>query len=577
MAWTEIQPANLYGAAMGGIAAGNKLADDNFARRDQHDLRQLAPGIANGDPEALIRATAINPDMAAKYDETHVALVKRAAGAANYVMEVKKRGGSQQQLDGAMRTVGPYLSRLTGQPAPDRYDDAMIPHMEQLIATAQGIGGGAKPVDHPSSYDEFELSQSNPAYGAFLAGRQPTQLATISVPGGKLQVQWNSRTRQMTDMEGNPLNSDGSPQEAAPQAPEAAAQPVPQGPSGGSAQVLDNAYQGETAGGGGQPFYANVEASIAPFGGILGSTTGGKHNVGSLHAGGGAVDIPMGASASPEAKANADRMIAELEAKGYRVRDERQHPPGQKVWGGPHLHVEPIAGQVAQAPAQANPYAGRMGFTPDKPDYSAENQARAVQATKFAQGRALDADKRAAAADADRRRGSAPAGQRFRPDGSLEDIPGARQPASASAVDQKNINAIRAKVPQLQNSIRGLDRIDTALKGLDGALFDTGPMDAKVQRYTPAGQELDAAVGAIQNSVLALTRVPGVGSQSDLEARQAALQYPSLDKPPEVNRRTLANLKLFMRDLAKAYETAATSAPAQASQGGGWGIQKVGD
>lgn len=129
---------------------------------------------------------------------------------------------------------------------------------------------------------------------------------------------------------------------------------------------------------------------------------------------------------------------------------------------------------------------------------------------------------------------------------------------------QKEQAAIRAKVPQLQNAIRGLDRIDSALKGLSGKVIDTGPMDAMVQKYTPAGQELDAAVGGIQNSVLALTRVPGIGSQSDLEARVAMLQYPSLDKPPEVNKRTLANLKLFMRDLAQAYKLAAQ--PGQQTQ-----------
>lgn len=135
---------------------------------------------------------------------------------------------------------------------------------------------------------------------------------------------------------------------------------------------------------------------------------------------------------------------------------------------------------------------------------------------------------------------------------------------------QREQAAIRAKVPQLQNAIRGMSRIENALNKLDGKLVNTGPMDAMVQRFTPAGQELDAAVGAIQNSVLALTRVPGIGSQSDLEARIAALQYPSLDKPPETNRRTLENLKLFMRDLAEAYKLAVqpgTAEPAKASGG----------
>lgn len=130
------------------------------------------------------------------------------------------------------------------------------------------------------------------------------------------------------------------------------------------------------------------------------------------------------------------------------------------------------------------------------------------------------------------------------------------KPAASPAM-QKEAAARRAKIPQLQNAIRGLGRIEQALGALSGRMVNTGPMDAVVQRYTPQGQELEAAVGAIQNSVLALTRVPGIGAQSDLEARIAALQYPSLDKPPEVNRRTLEQLKFFMRDLAKAYESAA--------------------
>lgn len=148
-----------------------------------------------------------------------------------------------------------------------------------------------------------------------------------------------------------------------------------------------------------------------------------------------------------------------------------------------------------------------------------------------------------------------------------------------SEAQRKDMLARRAKVPQLQNAIRGMRRIEQALSALEGGMVNTGPVDAMVQRYTPEGQELDAAVGGIQNSILALTRVPGIGSQSDLEARIAGLQYPSLDKPPEVNRRTLQNLQLFMRDLAKAYESAMQedaggAQPAPASPGG-WSIKEL--
>ncbi len=203
-------------------------------------------------------------------------------------------------------------------------------------------------------------------------------------------------------------------------------------------------------------------------------------------------------------------------------------------------------GQVAEAPgAQPSftPAAAKPAMTPA--------QLLAAQRAQEASDRANRADARAQA-EFNRK---------------------ATQPPNAQA--QKTQDAIRAKVPQLQNAIRGMSRIENALGKLNGAMVNTGPMDAMVQKFTPAGQELDAAVGAIQNSILALTRVPGIGSQSDLEARIAALQYPSLDKPPEVNRRTLDNLKLFMRDLAEAYKLAvqpgqgvAASAPQSKPAGG---------
>ena len=142
-----------------------------------------------------------------------------------------------------------------------------------------------------------------------------------------------------------------------------------------------------------------------------------------------------------------------------------------------------------------------------------------------------------------------------------------------SETDRKAIATARAKVPQWQATVRGVQRIADALNRLDGGLINTGPIDQLAVRYTESGQELEKAVGAIQNSMLALTRVPGIGAQSDLEARIAAMQYPSLENHPEVNRRRLEDLQFFIRDLAQAYESLlsganSTQAPAAPANGG---------
>lgn len=130
------------------------------------------------------------------------------------------------------------------------------------------------------------------------------------------------------------------------------------------------------------------------------------------------------------------------------------------------------------------------------------------------------------------------------------------------------------KIAQLDNVNRGLDRIDQAMAALSGSFVDTGPVDQYLQRYTPQGQELEAAIGGIQNSMLALTRVPGVGSQSDLEARIANLQYPSLSNSPEVNRRTLQNLRAFVQDIQREIGQNRGRQPNQPSTGS-WSIQRI--
>lgn len=124
--------------------------------------------------------------------------------------------------------------------------------------------------------------------------------------------------------------------------------------------------------------------------------------------------------------------------------------------------------------------------------------------------------------------------------------------------DQERASNERAKTAQLNNVDRGLTRIDSALKGLNGRFVNTGPIDGRLIGPTPEGQELEAAVGAIQNDVLALTRVPGIGSQSDLEAKIANLKYPSIYNAPEVNARNVQQLKAFIGDLRQQIQTAPT-------------------
>lgn len=86
--------------------------------------------------------------------------------------------------------------------------------------------------------------------------------------------------------------------------------------------------------------------------------------------------------------------------------------------------------------------------------------------------------------------------------------------------------------------------------------------------WREANRELEAAVGAVRNSMLSLTRVPGVGSQSDLESRVAALQFPSTNEDPAVNARTFAQLKLYVDSLGEKFAADNKQPQAPSNSGG---------
>jgi len=86
------------------------------------------------------------------------------------------------------------------------------------------------------------------------------------------------------------------------------------------------------------------------------STTGGRHNKGSKHALGQAIDF--------DHRGVNDSVIMRLrETYGLKVLDERSRPKGQAVWGGPHFHAQ-------IAPQRAMEYAEKLKMTAAQPTKS---------------------------------------------------------------------------------------------------------------------------------------------------------------------------------------------------------------
>lgn len=166
---------------------------------------------------------------------------------------------------------------------------------------------------------------------------------------------------------------------------------------------------------------------------------------------------------------------------------------------------------------------------------------------------------------------AAPSGYRFNPDGSLAPIPGGpADPANKlkpATQKQAQSDAVKlyAQLPALK---RRIQRVADASGNLGMFGLDGGPIDQFALRYTEGGSELESSVGQLRATLLPFVRVPGVGSQSDLEARLDGLQYPDVSQPPAVRKKNIDELNAFIRDLESALSavTKQGSAPTEQNQ-----------
>jgi hypothetical protein len=161
--------------------------------------------------------------------------------------------------------------------------------------------------------------------------------------------------------------------------------------------------------------------------------------------------------------------------------------------------------------------------------------------------------------------------------------PDDRRDPPVPAAELKARRDAKQKLVTVDAAMRRVERLAAASQNLGNAVADGGPVDGFLLSRTPSGQELVQSAASLMPALTALTRVPGIGAQSDLEQRLAQLQLPDPSMYPDVRARAVEELKLFMADLRNAYLNAAgmeggtSAAPSQAApaQSGGWSIQEI--
>lgn len=357
----ELQFPNFLAAQAAGYQLGNQMAEQNRALRDRNALRQLAPQIISGDPNAYAQAAAIDPQAASQYDAAGTNQLKKFQGLITY-MDQARASGNPNAVKAALREAGPLITRLTGKPVPTDWTPDMDAGWEQLKAKVAMAASGSPQGRVQSTYIDA-------------AGNR----VAIMADGTTQILGQNAPNNQIIDTGNGFYGVNKGNLHAAPVmvgGPTAPAQPTPQ--------------------------QAPVQAFMAADG------------------------TPV--QIDPSLPPNVQAAIRQAEMAGQSVPDTApplvQAPPGQQ------LRSTPKPAEVARL-------------------------ALAEQANQ----RAAEAAERAARAEERSARGNAPAGFRFKPDGTLEPIPGGPKPAGATATEGERkaatlLQRLNNSTAQLEAAVR---------------------------------------------------------------------------------------------------------------------------
>ena len=303
-----IQKPNIVNALRQGQQYGMQLKQQQQQIADQNALRDLAPKIIAGDQNAFAQGAAISPEQAGQYQQAGDGQLRRLKGAIDY-FDKGLASGDDRLIQARYREIAPFLSSLTGQPAPEAYTPDMLPAFEQVktkIALAGNSTTGGVIQSQKISDDGFIINtyrdgriektgqkvdrqawfRDNPGQDPVIVGKDgmatavvapqgmaPQQAPQPAANGATYAPQGNDETAQIEAEIGRPLSAQERMQiangtfslqvpatQAAPVAPALA--PLPRRPSAGEeAAAVARAK-------------ADVELATAPM--IAGATEGAK-------------------------------------------------------------------------------------------------------------------------------------------------------------------------------------------------------------------------------------------------------------------------------------------------------------
>lgn len=249
--------------------------------------------------------------------------------------------------------------------------------------------------------------------------------------------------------------------------------------------------------------------------------------------GGTVAPAPMGSvqQGMPQVQAGADPMAGGLDRINQGVQVLKANGvPVEKINEWADNEFAKLQGSVQQGVVEQAPAQARVAVKPDAPKgYTRVMTPQEVASAGLPQGTSAQ----------------------------VNEATGAISVLNKPAVEpKKQVDAnIVKQAAQLPALLRRVQRVMDASKNLGFLGVDGGKLDQYALYGSESGSELESAVGQLRATLLPFVRVPGVGSQSDLEARLDSLQYPDASQPPAVRKRNIDEINAFIADLSRAYSS----------------------
>lgn len=220
-----IDKPNIVNAMREGLVFGQNQREFKRQQEDRNALRELAPRIIDGDPAAYAEGAEIDPNATKQYDDAGRSQINKLRGFVRFVDEARA-SGNPQRVNAALQSGAPFLSKLLGgKPAPTQWTPDMDAGWDQLKAKVAMY-------DQPADPRQGKVVGNNlvdPVTGQVIyqGPEVPVNAQIVEVAdgnGGKVQMMFDPRTRQLSDLpvqgqpQGQPMPQ-GQPQMAPPTGP----------------------------------------------------------------------------------------------------------------------------------------------------------------------------------------------------------------------------------------------------------------------------------------------------------------------------------------------------------------------